>query len=96
MKELENLLPDRESLEQQVLRIEQDRQVHQALQKLHGEYREILHLLYFEDMRCADAALVLRKSIKQVENPAYRTKKRYDPLFRQEQILYAVFTGTLR
>ena len=75
VEELENQLPDRESLERQVLRSEQNRQVHQALQKLHGEYREILHLLYFEDMRYADAALVLRKSIKQVENLAYRAKK---------------------
>lgn len=85
---LENQLPDRESLERQVLRNEQIRQVHKALQQIHGEYREILHLLYFEDMRYADAALILRKNAKQIENLAYRARKALKSVLEKEGFVF--------
>jgi RNA polymerase sigma-70 factor (ECF subfamily) len=45
-----------------------------ALDELHPDYRDVLHLLYFEEMSYREAAAVLRKSEKQINNLAYRAK----------------------
>ncbi len=79
---------ERISLEQQVLKDEQSRQVHKALQEIHKDYRDVLHLLYFENMSYADAALVLRKSYKQVENLAYRAKKALKSTLEKEGFVF--------
>jgi RNA polymerase sigma-70 factor (ECF subfamily) len=57
------------------LRIEQTGQVHDALQKLTPQHRQVLQLLYFEDMSYVDAAIVLGKSEGQVSSLAYRARQ---------------------
>lgn len=42
---------------------------------INPEYREVLHLLYFEDMSYDEAAAVLKKNNKQIKNLVYRAKK---------------------
>ena len=75
LEEAEPELTDGISLERQILKNEQSRQLHKALRTLHGEYRTVLHLLYFEDMSCIESGVVLHKTRKQIENLAYRGKK---------------------
>ena len=53
---------------------EQRRQLHAAMVRMKPEYREVLYLLYFEDMSYDAAAAVLGKNKKQIDNLAYRAK----------------------
>ncbi|MEG0785157.1 MAG: RNA polymerase sigma factor, partial [Christensenella sp.] len=42
-----------------------------SMEKINPDYREALYLLYFEEMGCAEAARVMNKTNKQIENLAY-------------------------
>ena len=61
--------------ELELLRQERDRQLYQALRRLKDEYRQILFLLYFEQMTHEEAGRVMGKSRKQTYNLAERGKK---------------------
>ena len=50
----------------QVMREEQNRQLYQAMENLHPDYRQALHLLYFEQMSHEQIAAVMKKNIRQV------------------------------
>lgn len=63
------------SPEEAVLRTERHRAVHRALEQIHADYREVLHLLYFDEVSYEDAARIMRKTKKQIENLAYRGRK---------------------
>lgn len=58
-----------------ILRDERNRQLYQALRQLNEEYRQILILLYFEQMSRDEAARVMGKSKKQVYHLAERSRK---------------------
>ena len=58
-----------------ILREERDRQLYQALRRLKDEYRQILFLLYFEQMSHEEAGSVMGKNRKQTYNLAERGKK---------------------
>lgn len=76
LEECTDLPPDTSPTpEQALLFSERDKALHRALEQLHAEYREVLHLLYFEELSYEDAARVMRKNKKQIENLAYRGRK---------------------
>jgi len=58
--------------ELELLRQMQNRQLYEALGRLPAEYRQVLILLYFEDMTHEEAARVMGKSRKQLYNLAER------------------------
>jgi RNA polymerase sigma-70 factor (ECF subfamily) len=64
-----------ESFIEDVLRDEEKRRLHNAINRLKKEYREAVHLVYFENMSVSDAAAVMGKGKKQVENLLYRARK---------------------
>ncbi len=57
-----------------ILKEERKQQLYQAIQKLHEDYRQILILLYFEDMSCEEAGRVMGKNRRQVYHLADRGK----------------------
>jgi RNA polymerase sigma-70 factor (ECF subfamily) len=59
----------------ELLRVEQSQQVHDALQKLTPQHRQVLLLVYFEDMSYVDVATVLGKSEGQVSSLLYRARQ---------------------
>lgn len=61
--------------EMDILREERNRQLYQAMECLKAEYRQILILLYFEDMSHEDAGRVMGKSRKQIYNLAQRGRR---------------------
>lgn len=65
--------PDTTDLE--ILRQERDRLLYKALEQLPPDYRQVLYLLYFEDMDHEEAAQVMKKNRKQIYNLAARGKK---------------------
>ena len=70
-------LPDEtaQQPELDILREERSRQLYQALNRLKEEYRQVLILLYFEEMSHDEAALVMGKTRKQIYNLAERGRK---------------------
>ena len=72
------------SLEETVEQNEQRQAVCTALQRLRPAYREVLFLLYYENMTNQQAAVVLHKSAKQVANLAYRAKSALRSILEQE------------
>ena len=69
--------PDESSqpLDFQILSEDRNRVLYRALDGLTPDYRQVLYLLFFEDMSVEDAARVMRKSVKQVYNLSYRGKQ---------------------
>ena len=66
---------DYRALEDRLIAQEEKIAVNAALNRLPEEYRTVLHLIYFEELSYEDAARVMRKSRKQVDNLLYRAKK---------------------
>lgn len=66
---------DRKSIEDEFIRREQERELHEALERLNSDYKTVLHLIYFEDMCSDEAAAVMKKNKKQIENLLYRAKQ---------------------
>ena len=64
-----------QSLEDALLADARKKAVHEALMKLPEEQRSVIHLVYYDGLSYEDAAKVLRKNRKQVDNLLYRAKK---------------------
>ncbi|MBO7218031.1 MAG: sigma-70 family RNA polymerase sigma factor [Clostridia bacterium] len=67
-------ISDKNDLEEKVISDERGRKVNEALEKLPQEMRAVVHLIFFENMSYKDAARVLGKNVKQVDNLLYRAK----------------------
>lgn len=65
---------DSASLEDEFIKKEQQRALHNAMADLPEDYRTVLHLIYFENMSYDEAGKVMHKSRKQIENLAYRAR----------------------
>ena len=64
-----------EDVERQYLKKEQALQLHDAIKRLPPDYGRVLYLVYFEDFSNAEAARVLGKTKRQVENLSYRARQ---------------------
>ncbi len=74
IEDFENYLFEEQSVEKTYLRKERKIVVHRALQKLKAEYRQILYLIYFEGFNNSEAAVIMKKSKRQIENLVYRAR----------------------
>ena len=68
-------LPDTAFPEEQLLQKEKYRELYAAMMELKEEYRTALWLVYFENMSNQDAARVMKKNRKQIENLLFRAKR---------------------
>ena len=66
----------RENVEEKVLADERKRIVNSALETLPEEMREVIHLIYFEELSYEEAAKVMKKNKKQIDNLLYRAKEK--------------------
>ncbi len=87
LSEAEERLSDERTLEELVLADERKRAVHTAMSKLSPDMREAVHLIYFEELSYDEAAKVMKKSKKQVDNLLYRGKKELRILLGEEGVL---------
>lgn len=74
LEDAEAWLADAHSLEEKILQDERARSLHAAIAQLPDEQQEALHLVYFEDCSYADAAQIMKKSKKQIDNLLSRAK----------------------
>lgn len=56
------------------IQTEQKLHVHNAMKQLRCEYRQVLYLVYFEGFQNEQAAWIMKKTKKQIENLMYRAK----------------------
>lgn len=68
-------LADEENIESNYIKDEQKRMVHQALHSLKLEYRQVIHLICFEEFSNTEAALIMKKSNKQIRDLLCNAKK---------------------
>lgn len=65
---------DEDRIEKEYLREEQKIMLHKAMYGLKAEYRQVLWLIYFEDMSIREAAVIMKKSVRSVENLVSRAR----------------------
>lgn len=70
-----DILEDSAVLEEKILADQRKRAVHNAIARLPRDMAEAVYLIYFEELSYNDAAAVLKKNRKQVDNLLYRAKK---------------------
>ena len=75
IEDMENYLSEELSLEQSYIKEERKIIVHKALSELTTDYRTVLWLVFFEGFSNAEAAIVLKKSDRQIKNLLYRAKQ---------------------
>ncbi len=75
LSEAENIKDSEEGFEEIILADERKRAINNALKTLSEDMRAAVHLVYFEDMKYEDAAKIMKKSTKQIDNLIYRAKK---------------------
>lgn len=82
--------PNRRLLADEVIRTEErNRILHLCMSEMNPDYREVLYLIYFEDMSYAQTAVVTGKTVKQVTNMIYRGKESLRKLLEREGITNA-------
>lgn len=74
--------------ENDILKDEQAKLLHDALPKIKEDYRTALHLVYFEEMSYKEAASVMRKTTKQVDNYVSRGKAALRKILEEEGFCY--------
>lgn len=84
LSEASQIPSEEPSPEEIVLNNERKRALNDALSQLSDELRLVVHLVYFEDLSCEEAAKVLKKSRKQVYNLLYRAKSTLRTILNKE------------
>lgn len=75
LEETAETLADAQDLEEQVLRNDEKRRLHEAIAQLPEPQQIAVHLVYFEEYSYEDAARIMKKTRKQVDNLLYRAKQ---------------------
>ena len=88
VEELDNFFSDESDLERSYIQEEQKRTVRSAMKKLHGDYRQVLWLVYFEGFSNREAGMILRKTERQIRNLLYRAKQALRVILEKEGFIY--------
>ncbi len=86
--DLENYIHDEYDLEKHYIIEEQKITVHKALKKLNTEYRQVLWLLYFEELSHTEVGIVMKKNTRQIKNLVYRAKCALKSELEKEGFVY--------
>ena len=79
-----NTAGEEEALEEMILADQRKCTVNRALSMLDAEMRVAVHLVYFEELGCEEAAKVMKKTRKQIYNLLYRAKKQLRTILGEE------------
>lgn len=84
----DELASEEERLETAFIREERKVYIHRALMKLKSEYRQVLWLIYFEELSSKEVAFIMKKSAHSVETLAYRARKSLKLQLEKEGFVY--------
>lgn len=82
--ETEEIIDGKSDVEEIYLKTEQMRLLNKSMECLNQEYRDVLYLIYFEDMSYDMVATVMKKSKKQIDNLTFRAKKQLRAIIERE------------
>ncbi len=88
LSEAENVPDDGKTPEEFVLIDERRRLINDAMEKLPEAMRAAVHLVYFEELSYEEAAKVMKKKKKQVDNLLYRAKKELRAILGEDGDLF--------
>ena len=74
LNETDKVPSENETLEEIIITDEKKRILNNAISSLNDDMRVVVHLIYFEDMSYSEAAKVMGKTKKQIDNLLYRSK----------------------
>ena len=86
--EYSELICDEENLEHAYICEERKIIIHRAMKNLKEEYHQILWLIYFEDLSNKEAAIVMNKSVHNIETLVYRARKSLKAELKKEGFTY--------
>ncbi len=72
--------------EEALIAEEEKKTLYRALSRLEENQRQVLHLVYFRDLSCEEAAKILKKSRKQIYNLLYRGKQALRTILTEEEL----------
>ena len=75
VEDSERILREEQMLEREYLEQERKILLHKAMRNIPAEYRRILHLKFFEGFSNGEVAVILSKSVTQVNSLMYRAKQ---------------------
>ncbi len=84
LSSVEDYISEGYTPDEEILRDERKRTVHNAISRLPEKMRTAIYLVYFEDMTYADAARVMKLSKKQIDNLLYRAKTELRTIIGEE------------
>ena len=61
--------------------------MNEGLKKLPTDMRIVVHLIYFEELSYEDAAKIMGKNRKQIDNLLYRAKSMLRTILQKEELL---------
>ena len=88
LSEAENQTAENQTPEDAVLKNEQSRALHSAMKTLPNEMQIALHLVYFEGLSYQDAAKIMKKKPKQIDNLLSRSKTELRTILEKEGDLF--------
>ena len=71
-----------------ILKNEQAKALHNAIKEIKSDYREVIHLIYFDELSYKEAAKIMKKSEKQIKNLVYRAKISLKDILEKEDFVY--------
>ncbi len=88
LEDYQELYREEDSLEQAYIREEWRIAIHRALRKLKAEYHQVLWLTYFEGFSNKEAAVVMKKSVHNIETLVYRARRSLKQQLEKEGFVY--------
>lgn len=76
------------AVEGQYIKTERDTTVHRAMSRLNGDYRRVLHLIYFENLTSAEIAVIMKKSSRSIDTLAWRARNALKAELMKEGFIY--------
>ena len=61
--------------EKECFRTERNREIRKCMEELNKDYYQVLYLMYFENMKTEEIAMIMKKNKKQVADLLYRAKQ---------------------
>lgn len=86
--DLPEIKAETESLEETYIKDEEKLELHKALSKIPAQYKQVLWLVYFEDLSTKETASVIKKSVHNTETLLYRAKKALRAELDKEGFVY--------
>ena len=88
LEEAANSVCERQDLEASYIKSEQKKELYKALSEINENYREVLRLIYLEGFKNKEAAKIMHKTPRQIENLLYRAKAALKEKLLKEGFVY--------